>query len=187
MASSAAGTVLIADVQTQGRGRRGRTWHAPAGTSLMFSILLRPTCARKSWCLLPLIAGTALVDACLAAATLAPGRVTLKCPNDLLLDGAKAAGILVESAGDTVVAGMGINTDWRDVERPAAVHATSLAETSDGDVDRWGLLRHLLTAFDAHYRLARRGERLFFLLCGTLPRSCPHESGPLTQDTAPRP
>lgn len=119
MASSAAGTVLIADVQTQGRGRRGRTWHAPAGTSLMFSILLRPTCARESWCLLPLIAGAALVDACLAAATLAPGRVTLKCPNDLLLDGAKAAGILVESAGDTVVAGMGINTDWRDVERPA--------------------------------------------------------------------
>lgn len=164
----AAGTVLVADVQTEGRGRRGRAWHAQAGTSLMLSILLRPSLPRESWSLLPLIAGTALVDACLSATALAPGRVALKWPNDLLLDGVKAAGILVESIGDRVVVGMGINTDWRNVERPPLVTATSLADSAGGDVDRWVLLRHLLMAFDDHYRLAQRDPG------GVVQRYVPH-------------
>lgn len=153
---AAPGTVLVADVQTQGRGRRGRSWHAPPGTSLMLSILLRPDLPRDTWSLLPLVAGTALAQACRAATGIARERIALKWPNDLLVDGVKAAGILAETIDDRVILGMGINTDWRGVDRPPRLSATSLAERLDADVDRWVLLDHLLRALDHHYRLARR-------------------------------
>ncbi|MEO7814610.1 MAG: biotin--[acetyl-CoA-carboxylase] ligase [Sphingomicrobium sp.] len=100
------GDWLVASRQSAGRGRQGREWHSPdgnfAGSTL---ILLRdddppaPTVA--------LAAGLALIEAIDAAA---PGRATmLKWPNDLMLDGAKLAGILLERAADRVVAGFGVN------------------------------------------------------------------------------
>ncbi len=153
------GLVVVADRQTAGRGRRGRSWEAPAGTSLMLSVLLRPSLPPAplpptSWPLLPLMTGTAVVEACRAVVPGLAGRVGLKWPNDLLVEGVKAAGILVESAGDHVVVGVGINVDWRGVQRPDGLLATSLAEAVDGPVDRWALLEALLVRLDAGYRLA---------------------------------
>ncbi|WP_370327475.1 biotin--[acetyl-CoA-carboxylase] ligase [Euzebya sp.] len=149
------GTVLVADVQTAGRGRRGRTWHAPAGSSLMSSVLLRPSIPARTWPVLPLAVGTAVLEACRVVVDgMDPARLALKWPNDLLVDGVKAAGILVEASGDRVVAGMGINVDWRGVARPPEVQATSLAEAAGGDVDRWRLLEVLLVALDRHLGLA---------------------------------
>lgn len=149
------GQVLLTDSQTAGRGRRGRVWHAPAGTSLMGSVLLRPTLAPASWGVLPLVAGTAVVQACRALLPgVDPARLSLKWPNDLLIDGVKAAGILVEAASGTAVVGIGINVDWRGVERRDGVRATSLAEAAGEGVDRWLLLDHLLTSLDAHVRHA---------------------------------
>lgn len=134
--------VVAADVQTAGRGRLGRAWHAPAGTSLMCSWMLRPaTGARTS--LLPLAVGVALAQ---TAAAHCPGvEVALKWPNDLLLDGRKAAGVLVEAPEPgVVVVGTGVNVDWRGVPRPPDLAgATSFAEAAGRDVDRWRLFAGL--------------------------------------------
>lgn len=151
---AAAGTVVIADVQTEGRGRRGRSWHAPAGSSLMLSVLVRPALAPATWPLLPLAVGSAVVEAARAVVDVDPARLALKWPNDLLVDGVKAAGILVEVSSDRVVAGMGINVDWRGVPRPEGLRATSLAEAAATDVDRWQLLEVLLGSLDRHLDLA---------------------------------
>lgn len=104
---SADGTVLITDEQLSGRGRLGRRWHAPAGSSLMMSVLLRPApvpMARRGWIggLLALAAATAIRQSCGL-------RAGLKWPNDILVGGRKCAGILAEVAGDAVVVGIGIN------------------------------------------------------------------------------
>ncbi|MGI9016864.1 MAG: biotin--[acetyl-CoA-carboxylase] ligase [Euzebya sp.] len=149
------GTVHVADVQTAGRGRRGRNWYAPPGTSLMLSILLRPGLPRASWPLLTLMAGSALIQACRLVIPDDPARLALKWPNDLLLDGVKAAGILTESSDNAVVMGIGINTDWRSVQVPAGVQATSLAHATGGDIDRWQLLDHVLGHLDTHYLQAQ--------------------------------
>jgi BirA family transcriptional regulator, biotin operon repressor / biotin---[acetyl-CoA-carboxylase] ligase len=163
--------IVAADLQTAGRGRAGRSWTAPSGTSLMLSALVRPPVPPTALPLLPLLAGLVLAE--VVERVLPGAEVALKWPNDLLLaaPGAaprKTAGILVETAaGDpagalTAVIGMGINVDWRAVERPAELTgtATSLAEVAmdpriaiapDG-LDRWRLLAALLGVLGNRYR-----------------------------------
>jgi BirA family transcriptional regulator, biotin operon repressor / biotin---[acetyl-CoA-carboxylase] ligase len=87
------GTVVVADVQTRGRGRAGRAWHTAPGRALALSVLLHRGCDRRSLGLLPLAAGLAVAQA-LEALGAAP---TLKWPNDVLLAGRKVAGVLCES------------------------------------------------------------------------------------------
>ena len=172
----AEGCVVAADLQTAGRGRQGRTWVAPAGTSLMLSILLRPRVPAETAQLLPLLVGLALAE--VVEAHVPGSAVALKWPNDLLVAGRKCAGILVESdTAGAAVAGIGLNVDWRGVERPAELAAaTSLAEVTDRPVDRWRLLAGLIgvlgnryaawqsapTAFLTHYRArcATLGQRV---------------------------
>lgn len=149
---AAEGLLVMADVQHAGRGRLGRSWQAPPGTSLMLSLLLRPTAPIEHVALLPLLAGLALVE---ASDTLVAGaQLSLKWPNDLLAGPRKCAGILVEvPAPGVVVVGLGVNVDWRAVQRPAALAgATSLSEVAGGEVDRWQLLHVLLNRLDRHYR-----------------------------------
>jgi BirA family biotin operon repressor/biotin-[acetyl-CoA-carboxylase] ligase len=151
----AAGLVLVADVQTAGRGRRGRSWTAPPGTSLAVSMGLRPALPRPHWSLLPLAAGSAVLAACRAAIPdVDPGRLGLKWPNDLQVDGIKAAGILVEAGDDVAVVGVGVDVDWRGVARPDGLVCTSLAEVAGRAVDRWALLDRLVTGLAAAVRQA---------------------------------
>ena len=90
---------VVADVQTEGRGRLGRRWEAPPGTALLASFVLPPHP------LASLTAGVAAAEAC--------GRgVRLKWPNDLLLNGAKVGGILVEAPAGRSLVGIGINLTW---------------------------------------------------------------------------
>ena len=93
------GSVVVADQQTAGRGRLGRRWEAPPGSALLASFVLpaRP--------LASLAAGVAAALAC-------GGEVRLKWPNDLLLDGRKLGGILVEQRGQRCVVGIGVNLSW---------------------------------------------------------------------------
>jgi BirA family biotin operon repressor/biotin-[acetyl-CoA-carboxylase] ligase len=143
---------VVAGEQTAGRGRLGRAWHAPPGTSLTCSLVLRPPAASAVLSLLPLLTGLALVE---AVEILRPGTdAALKWPNDLLLEGRKAAGILVESACEgAVIIGIGVNVDWRGVERPPGrPDAISIAEATGCDVDRWDVLATLLGTFTARYR-----------------------------------
>ena len=93
------GSVVVADHQTAGRGRLSHRWDAPAGTALLASFVLAPNP------LLSLAAGVAAAEAC--------GRgVRLKWPNDLLLDGRKVGGILVEAGPAKAICGIGINLTW---------------------------------------------------------------------------
>ena len=123
------GTVVVADVQTAGRGRRGRAWRAEPGTSLLASVLLRP---RLPVGALPLLSLTAAVA---VAETLADLDVAarIKWPNDVLARGRKIAGILLESrlGAETVVAvGIGVNLRQRAFPADLVARATSvLVET----------------------------------------------------------
>lgn len=141
---------VLADAQSAGRGRLGRSWYAPAGISLLGSYVLRPTVEAGSLPLLPLLAGLALAE---VVDRYCP-QVALKWPNDLLLGDRKAAGLLVEGPlpGGAVVLGMGVNVDWRGVRRPTEVaEATSVAEAGGADVDRWRVLAAFLGVFGRRY------------------------------------
>jgi BirA family transcriptional regulator, biotin operon repressor / biotin---[acetyl-CoA-carboxylase] ligase len=161
------GVVLVADHQTAGRGRLGRRWEAPPGSSLLVSVLLRPDVALGRAHLVTMAAGLAASDACEAVAGVRPG---LKWPNDLVVDDAKLAGLLAESVveGDALralVVGMGLN-----VTAAPAEGATALADHAGGRVERRPLLDAWLVRLDA--RLDRLGEVLtdYRPRCATLGR-----------------
>jgi len=114
--------VVVADVQTGGHGRHGRGWVSPAG-NLYASLVTRPPFARALWPVGSLIAATSLAAA-LADVADAPLPVAVKWPNDVLLDGRKIAGLLLEVVGDVLVVGCGLNV----TTSPAALpEATALA------------------------------------------------------------
>lgn len=146
-----AGLLVLADEQTAGRGRQGRTWSAPAGTSLMGSLLLRTDRDLAGVALLPLLVGLALAEAC--EPFVSGAELSLKWPNDLLADGRKCAGILVEApTPGVIVVGIGVNVDWRGVQRPEPLAAaTSLSEVGRGPVDRWRLLPALIERVDVRH------------------------------------
>ncbi len=147
-------SVLVADVQTAGRGRLGRRWQAPTGTALMFSVLLRPGSVPVSrWGWVGALLGLAVVA---ALDERVPGA-GLKWPNDVLLGSRKVAGVLAEMTGGALVVGAGINVSLteRDLPRP---DATSLVLAG---ADRDGLRREVLLAqvLDAFAPLLDRWQR----------------------------
>lgn len=139
-------TVLIADEQTAGQGRRGRSWASPPGSGLYVSVLLRPAGvdpARLPW--LTLIAGLALVR----VADRLGVEATLKWPNDLLLGAGrrKGAGVLAEASGGAVVVGMGLNVAPLPadvVPGPGGLTPTSLADEGATELDRTDIAERLL-------------------------------------------
>jgi BirA family biotin operon repressor/biotin-[acetyl-CoA-carboxylase] ligase len=143
-------TVLIADEQTAGRGRRSREWVSPAGSGLYLSVLLRPDgvpAARLGS--LAVVAALALLRTARAAGVSA---AAVKWPNDLLAGDGKVAGVLSEAApgGDAVVVGIGLNVAPLPVEVPAGagdLAATSLADAGATMSDRTELAVELLTRF----------------------------------------
>jgi BirA family biotin operon repressor/biotin-[acetyl-CoA-carboxylase] ligase len=147
--SAPEGAVVATDEQTEGRGRLGRSWQAPAGSSLLFSILLLPRIRSDRLPELSVVAGHAVADAIAAAAGL---RTEVKLPNDVLIDGRKVAGVLAEAAEGRVVLGVGVNVHQQAGELPErAVHpATSLAiEGADGG--RAVLLAEILDRLERAY------------------------------------
>jgi BirA family biotin operon repressor/biotin-[acetyl-CoA-carboxylase] ligase len=150
---AAEGAVLVAEEQTQGRGRLDRRWTAPARSGLFFSVLLRPAevpVARWGW--LPLLTGVAVAAGLARSAGI---DTALKWPNDLLVtvDGEerKAGGILAERAGDAgVVVGVGINVSLSAAELPVP-QAGSLALAGAMSTDRDPLLRAVLRSLEDWY------------------------------------
>lgn len=119
------GTLVVADVQTAGRGRRGRAWRAEPGTSLLASVLLRPTLPVSQLPLLSLTTAVAVAETLTEAGVAA----RIKWPNDILARGRKIAGILLEShlGPETVVAvGIGVNLGQRGFPADLAARATSV-------------------------------------------------------------
>jgi BirA family biotin operon repressor/biotin-[acetyl-CoA-carboxylase] ligase len=151
------GTVILADHQTAGRGRRGRRWTAPAGASLLFSVVLRPPLPVARWGEIPLAAGCAVAEALEAVAGV---RAALKWPNDVLVEGGKVAGILAEGIvgpRPLVVLGIGVNVSQGDADWPPelARHARSLAGVA-GPVAREHVLAAVLARLDAWYGVLLR-------------------------------
>ena len=146
-----AGTVLVAEEQTAGRGRLERTWTAPARSGIFLSMLLRPGVPKERWGWLPLLVGVAAGS---ALGREAGAEVRLKWPNDLLVtvegEERKLGGILAELAGDAVVVGIGLNVSLRAEELPVPA-AGSLLLAGAAVTDRETLLRAVLRTFDELY------------------------------------
>ncbi|MFT4188112.1 MAG: biotin--[acetyl-CoA-carboxylase] ligase [Aeromicrobium sp.] len=146
------GAVVTADVQRAARGRLDRSFTQPARSGLAASVVWRPADPWRNWAWLPLATGLAL-DALLTGAGVA-GR--LKWPNDVLVDGRKISGILLErvetDAGPAAVIGVGLNVDLTTEELPVP-HATSLriAGADPAYLDRTRCLAALLGRLDAVY------------------------------------
>lgn len=142
------GTVLVAEGQSAGRGRMSRSWVSQPRAALTFSVLLRPSqvpAARWGW--LPLLAGVAVASALRAGASV---EASLKWPNDVLVGGAKLAGILAEQSGGAVVVGTGINVSASRAELPVP-EATSLALEGASSLDRDRLLAGILIGLERWY------------------------------------
>lgn len=150
--------------QTAGRGRLDRSWVAPRGTALALSVLVRDALRHPLASWLPLLAGLALTE---SLDDVAPGRVALKWPNDLLLDGRKVCGILVEVApgGRDAVVGSGLNLAQSAEQLPVET-ATSLAlggvTLGSGDLDALvaGYLRRLRNELETPGPASRLRERV---------------------------
>jgi BirA family biotin operon repressor/biotin-[acetyl-CoA-carboxylase] ligase len=150
------GLLVATDEQTEGRGRRGRSWHSPAGENLYCSLLLRPALPARHAAPMTLLAGAALAEA-LSALGFVP---RLKWPNDLMLDTPqglrKVAGILTEMAseGDRVrhlVLGVGANVNSRELPDFLGAIATSLRLVGGQPLDRGRLLAAFLATLEAIY------------------------------------
>jgi BirA family biotin operon repressor/biotin-[acetyl-CoA-carboxylase] ligase len=145
------GLVLVAEEQTAGRGRMGRTWSAPPRSGLAVSVLLRPSrpAADLGW--LPLLAGLVTAEAVRAVAGV---EATVKWPNDVLVGERKLAGVLAERADEAVVVGIGLNVAARLDQLPVPT-ATSLRVEGadvDGTAGRAAVLVDLLDRLAARYR-----------------------------------
>ena len=151
------GALVIADDQTEGRGRWGRSWASSPGKALMFSLVLRPDgLAPQRLGLLTAAMGIACAEAIGDLGPLAP---TVKWPNDVSIRGRKVAGILFEtqllgSEVGVVVAGVGVNTHWTLEEIPPEIRdrATSLAIELDEPPGRGEVLAAILDRFEPLYR-----------------------------------
>ncbi len=178
------GLVVLADEQTAGRGRAGRAWYSPPGQSLYLSILLRPDLCPRQIGWLTMIGALAVCEIAKETANAQPAdsrsrasalpapllpsqaqggnalQFRLKWPNDVLLNGRKVAGVLVESSliGDRLdyaVLGIGlnVNTLFDDAPEEIRLRATSLREALGYEVDRDVILERLLAAFSARYAM----------------------------------
>jgi BirA family biotin operon repressor/biotin-[acetyl-CoA-carboxylase] ligase len=134
-------SVVLAEEQTAGRGRAGRSWSSPRGVGLWISFLAPRRPAGHA--LAPVLVGVALAR---AVESLAPVEAGLKWPNDLLVGGRKAAGILCEATGDALVVGVGVNVRQRPEDFPPELQgrATSLDAEAGGRVSRAALAGALL-------------------------------------------
>lgn len=149
------GAVALCDEQTAGRGRLGRSWEAPAGSSILVSTVLRPPPDRKA-AELTLVGGLAVAIAVERATGLA---AQLKWPNDVMLDRRKVAGGLAERKDGAVVLGIGINVNQRPAELPAGTKAPagSLRSVTGREHDRAALLVDVLLELEQRYEAWRDG------------------------------
>jgi BirA family biotin operon repressor/biotin-[acetyl-CoA-carboxylase] ligase len=146
----AEGTTVAADLQTHGRGRLGRTWEAPAGRALLFSVLLRPKPPMVLWPELSLVAGEAVAAALRSDAGV---PASLSHPNDVLVEGRKVAGILPEASRGRVVLGIGVNVNQEAAELPgeAPKPPTSLRVDTGREWPRAPLLAAILLELERGY------------------------------------
>ncbi|MHB8648971.1 MAG: biotin--[acetyl-CoA-carboxylase] ligase [Gaiellaceae bacterium] len=144
------GATVAAEVQTEGRGRLGRRWEAPAGRAILCSVLLRPSLPMERWPELSVVAGEAVAAALRAETGIA---AALRHPNDVVVAGRKLVGVLPEASPGRVVLGIGVNVNQTAAELPAdaAKPPTSLRLESGRELARAPLLAAILYELEAAY------------------------------------
>lgn len=154
------GTVVVAEEQTGGRGRLGRSWHSSPRLGIWSSIILRPQVSLQKASGISLLAALAFAKTAEETLDL---RIDLKWPNDGLIDGRKVLGILTEVSAETdrlyfAVCGTGINVSHLPTDFPATLRTTagSLAMAAGHPVDRLAFFRAFLVTFEGLYRVFRR-------------------------------
>lgn len=161
-AGASDGLLVVADHQTAGRGRLQRQWVAPSGSSLLMSLLFRPELRPVQAQRLTMICGLAVCDAIEAQTGL---QAALKWPNDVMLGGAKAGGILTEIevmggrlAYGIVGIGLNVNLDVTLLSKDLLMQATSLSNEIGRPVSRLPLLWSFLEAVERRYLFLRAGQ-----------------------------
>ena len=159
------GTVVVADAQTAGKGRRGRQWESPEGENIYMSILLRPDCVPDRAPMLTLVMAYSVAK---VLTGLGFPDVQIKWPNDLVLAGKKICGILTEmqlrdTEIDYVVVGVGINVNTSQFPEKLKDTATSLYLESGRVSDREALVESIVEYFDEAYRQFFATQDLSFL------------------------
>jgi BirA family biotin operon repressor/biotin-[acetyl-CoA-carboxylase] ligase len=156
------GTVVVSEHQTAGRGRLGRKWVSPPGVNIYVSVILRPVVPPSDAPMVTLAASVALTRAIKAYGLPA----AIKWPNDVLINGRKAAGILTEMSAEPdrvrhIVLGVGIDVNMPKAAFPKELKdsATSLMMELGSKVDRAGLLRRFLSELEDAYGMFTRGEK----------------------------
>ena len=156
------GTAVLAEEQTGGRGRLGRSWVSPAGKNLYLTLVMRPPASRLRF--LSIVAPLAVAEALEAAAGLS---CRIKWPNDVLVRGRKISGVIIEAdlAGEAVkhaLVGMGVNVNL-DVEAVPEIAgiATSVRRELGREGSREEVLAALLNAFESRYAEALEGDAPF--------------------------
>jgi BirA family transcriptional regulator, biotin operon repressor / biotin---[acetyl-CoA-carboxylase] ligase len=147
------GDVIVADFQSAGRGRLDRTFSAPVSTALLFSLYLTPQRSRTEWGFLPLLAGISVAE---TLNTVNAG-ISIKWPNDLLINEKKVGGIISTIHGDGVIIGVGINISMSVQELPVE-NATSLGLAGVVLLDRNLLLSKILNSFETDFMRWDLGE-----------------------------
>ena len=151
------GQVIATEFQSDGRGRLDRTFEAPAQSALLFSFYIKPRNQRSEWGFIPLIAGLSLVRAITTIDTAM--NVSLKWPNDLIINEKKCAGIIAQTTNEGIVIGIGLNVSMTPNELPVST-ATSLAIEGSTITDRNLLLSHLLNTFAELFEAWEEGSEL---------------------------
>ena len=151
------GTLVLTEKQTEGRGRRGRTWTSPGRVNLLLSLLLRPTLLPHEVFALTMVLALA---ACESVREKTGLNVFIKWPNDLYVGQKKLAGILTEFALqgkgiDYVILGIGLNVNWD----PISVQSTSLKAETGRKISRNDLLVAILQRFEEYYHNVLSGQR----------------------------
>ena len=144
------GATVVADDQTAGRGRLGRTWEAPAGRAILCSVLLRPRAPMPLWPELSLVAGEAVAAALRAETGV---EASLRHPNDVVVAGRKLVGVLAEATPGRVVLGIGVNVNQTAEELPRDTPKvpTSLRLELGRELERAPLLAAILFELERAY------------------------------------
>ena len=151
------GTVVVAEKQTKGRGRRGRSWFSPSGDGIYTSLILRPTMSPGETPRITLMTAVAMAEALLSLTQL---KIRIKWPNDILVNGKKIAGILTEISTEMdgvnyIIVGLGLNVNTPAESFPAEIkgEATSILIETGKQFPRAPLVREYLRWYEKYYEI----------------------------------
>ena len=154
------GTLIVADMQTAGRGRKGRSWSSPGGTNVYFSLILKPDYAAELTFAVTLVMGMAVAEGIRETCGVDAG---IKWPNDIVVNGKKVCGMLAEMSVERefihyIVIGVGINVGDQEFPPEIAETATALWKECGQKVSRSQLVVNVMKAFEAGYKVFRNNK-----------------------------